>query len=402
MVSELNQTPNAMRLQIAVFGRRNHGKSSIINALSGQAVAVVSDTPGTTTDPVFKAMEIYPLGPCVLIDTAGFDDEGTLGEKRVEKTRAVLKRADAALVIFLAQQKDFSIEDEWIGQMKRENIPVIGVLNKIDLEKDIEGAAEKIAKLFDIPVCMVSGKTGEGMDKIRQKLVQAIPSDCEIPSITGHLCGAGDHVLLVAPQDIQAPKGRLILPQVQTIRDLLDNKAVVTTVTTDQLAPALKLFHKPPKLVICDSQVFSYVYRQIPESSMLTSFSVLMARFKGDIEAFYEGAEAIGRLGESDKVLIAEACSHKPLDGDIGRKKIPALLRKTVGEKLRIEVVAGHDFPGDLSPYALVIHCGGCMFNRRYVLNRVAACKQAGVPITNYGIAIAKMNGILDKIRVVE
>jgi len=397
MITTLSQTPNSMRLHIAVFGRRNNGKSSIINAISGQNTALVSSVAGTTTDPVYKPMEIYPLGPCVLIDTAGFDDVGELGEMRIQKTKEVTERTDIALIVFSPSQKEFDLELEWYNILKLRNIPVIGVINKID--KDNTASEALIKKHFNIKIIKVSALTGEGIDNIRNALIEAAPADYELSTITGHLCGEGDSVLLVMPQDIQAPKGRLILPQVQVIRDLLDLKAVVTSVTTDKLIQALAMLKEPPKLIITDSQVFSYVYEHTPRESMLTSFSVLMARYKGDIDVYKEGAEQIDNLKDTDKVLIAEACTHKPLDGDIARVKIPNMLRKKIGQSLQIDIVSGNDFPKNIKDYSLIIHCGGCMFNRKYVLSRIAICKEYGVPITNYGIAIAKMTGILDKIR---
>lgn len=400
MTNSLQQTPKGERVHIAFFGRRNNGKSSLINAITDRPAALVSDIAGTTTDPVFKSIELYPIGPCVLIDTAGFDDEGELGQMRVEKTKEIILSADAAVMVFLPGQTDFSYETEWIRRLREKNVPVCGVVNKSDLYENAADFAAELSKQFDMPVCAVSAANKTGIDNIRRQLTEIIPLELEISTITGHLCSRGDSVLLITPQDIQAPKGRLILPQVQVLRDLLDLKAVVTVATTDEMKTALSALKTPPKLIITDSQVFKYVYENKPEESLLTSFSVLLARYKGDIHAFADGAAAIDRLREGDRVLIAEACAHKPLDGDIGRVKIPAMLRKKVGDGLEIDIVSGNNFPDDLSPYSLVIHCGGCMFNRRYVINRIAACKAAGVPITNYGIAIAKISGILDKIEI--
>ncbi|RGB67573.1 [FeFe] hydrogenase H-cluster maturation GTPase HydF [Provencibacterium massiliense] len=391
-VNELNQTPNASRLHIALFGRRNSGKSSLVNALCGQQVALVSGFAGTTTDPVYKPVELYPLGPCVLIDTAGFDDEGELGRLRVEKSRQVLERTDLALLVLTAGQQDLSQEEQWLELLRAHKKPVVVAVNKSDL------STEMPALIKGLPHALVSARTGEGVALLKEKLIEAAPKDCELPSITGHLVGEGDHVLLIAPQDIQAPKGRLILPQVQTIRDLLDLRACVSVATTDKLAQALSLYREPPALIITDSQAFGEVYPLCPKGTRLTSFSVLMARYKGDIEEYVRGAAALDTLCENDKVLILEACSHEPLDGDIGRVKIPAALRKRVGQGLSIEVRRGADIPQDLTPYALVVHCGGCMFNRAHVLSRIAKCKEQGVPITNYGILLAKLGGILDKV----
>lgn len=399
-VNPLNQTPNASRLHITLLGRRNAGKSSLVNALSGQNTALVSDTAGTTTDPVYKPMELHPLGPCVLIDTAGFDDEGTLGALRVGKTREVLDQTDLAVIVLTAGQTDTSLEAEWLGTLQSRHIPVVAAVNKADCLPSCQAAgANCIPPLAaSIPHVLLSARSGEGIDQLKEALVSAAPKDFELESITGHLAGEGDHVLLVAPQDIQAPKGRLILPQVQVIRDLLDHHAAVSIVSTDQLDHALTLYKAPPKLIITDSQVFSYVYDRCPEGTKLTSFSVLLARYKGDIDLYVRGAAAVDTLRETDRVLILEACSHNPLDGDIGRIKIPALLRKKAGAGLSIDVRSGKDIPDDLSPYALAVHCGGCMFNRSHVLSRIGRCVEQGVPVTNYGILIAKLSGILDKV----
>lgn len=390
----LNQTPSASRLHIGIFGRRNSGKSSLINALTNQQTALVSEVAGTTTDPVQKAIELHPIGPCVLIDTAGFDDEGELGQMRIQRTEQMLSKTDLAILVITTEQTDFSMEQDWINQLKEKQIPVLIAINKIDIKQSIPDWVSRY------PHCAISALQKQGIDTLKQQIIQSAPKNFELASITAHLVGENDLVLLVMPQDIQAPKGRLILPQVQTTRDLLDNRAIVVSVTTDKLISALQLLKCPPKLIITDSQVFHYVYEHCPKESMLTSFSVLMARYKGDIDTFLEGAKAIDKLSEQDKVLILEACSHNPLDGDIGRIKIPALLRKKVGQNLSIEVRSGNDIPEDLTPYSLVVHCGGCMFNRAYVLSRTAICKQQQVPITNYGILIAKLGGILDKIQV--
>lgn len=390
----LQDTPRADRMHIALFGKRNSGKSSLINALTGTPVALVSDTPGTTTDPVSKAIEIAPIGPCMLIDTAGFDDEGQLGAMRVEKTKEVLARTDLAILVVSGADDDFTEEEAFLSTLQKQKTPAIIAINKSDLGTRVPAFAAKY------PHCLVSAKDGSGISQLKTLLIQNAPESYELASITAHLVEKGDHVLLVAPQDINAPKGRLILAQVQTIRDLLDNHAVVTIVTAGELEASLKLLKAPPKLIITDSQVFPYVYERCPKESQLTSFSVLMARYKGDIDTFLEGVKALDRLKESDTVLILEACSHNPLDGDIGRIKIPTLLRKKVGQGLKVEVRSGNDIPADLRPYALVIHCGACMFNRRHVLSRIAMCEAAGVPITNYGIILAALGGILPKITV--
>ena len=389
----LNNTPSADRLHIALFGRRNSGKSSLINALTGQDTALVSDIPGTTTDPVSKAMELHGIGPCVLIDTPGFDDEGTLGEMRIERTLKAIERTDIALL--LCEENDLQVEKEWMQQLQAKNIPVILILNKADIRKGISPNLEK--ELGQKPL-LISAKERQGMEDIRIAILEKLPQDFEQPSITGELVGEGDLVLLVMPQDIQAPKGRLILPQVQTMRELLDKKCLIMSCTTDKLKQTLQTLASPPKLIITDSQVFKTVYEQKPEESMLTSFSVLMAGYKGDICRFIEGASAIDRLTEKSCVLIAEACAHAPMTEDIGRVKIPRLLKNKIGEGLRIDMASGSDFPKDLSKYDLIIHCGACMFNRKHVMNRLESASAQQVPMTNYGITLAHLMGILDKI----
>ncbi len=389
----LNNTPTANRLHIALFGRRNSGKSSLINALTGQDTALVSDIPGTTTDPVSKAMELHGIGPCVIIDTPGFDDEGILGEMRIERTLKAIERTDIALL--LCEETNLQEEAVWIQQLKAKNIPVILILNKTDIRKDISSLIEQ--ELGQKPL-LVSAKEKKGMEDIRLAILEKLPQDFEQPSITGDLVSENDLVLLVMPQDIQAPKGRLILPQVQTMRELLDKKCLVMSCTTDKLPKTLQALARPPKLIITDSQVFKTVYEQKPAESLLTSFSVLMAGYKGDIRQFIEGASAIDQLTESSRVLIAEACAHAPMTEDIGRVKIPRLLRKKIGEGLQIDMVSGSDFPKDLSGYDLIIHCGACMFNRKHVMNRLESASTQQIPMTNYGITLAHLMGILDKI----
>ena len=389
----LNHTPTANRLHIALFGRRNSGKSSLINALTGQDAALVSDIPGTTTDPVNKAMELHGIGPCVIIDTPGFDDEGTLGEMRIERTLKAIERTDIALL--LCEENNLQEEAAWMQQLKVKNIPVILILNKADIRKDISSLIEQ--ELGEKPL-LVSAKEKRGMEDIRLAILEKLPQDFEQPSITGNLVSENDLVLLVMPQDIQAPKGRLILPQVQTMRELLDKKCLVMSCTTDKLPQTLQALARPPKLIITDSQVFKTVYEQKPVESLLTSFSVLMAGYKGDIRQFIEGASAIDRLTENSRVLIAEACAHAPMTEDIGRVKIPRLLRKKIGEGLQIDMVSGSDFPKDLSGYDLIIHCGACMFNRKHVMNRLENASSQQIPMTNYGITLAHLMGILDKI----
>ena len=392
----LTNTPSANRLHIAIFGKRNSGKSSLINAITGQEIALVSDVAGTTTDPVYKAMEIHGIGPCMLIDTAGFDDTGRLGEQRVEKTRQAMDKTDVAIVLFGDCYTDH--EQRWIEELNKRKIPVIAVINKGDLLENIPEISQHVWEKFGLKPIVTSALSRSGIRELIDQLIRALPEDFEQKSITAHLVHKDDVVLLVMPQDIQAPKGRLILPQVQTIRDLLDNKCVVVSTTTDELDTALVALAKPPALIITDSQAFSTVYSKKPPESRLTSFSVLFAAYKGDLAEFVQGAAAIGSLTEHSRVLIAEACTHAPLQEDIGRVKIPRALRKRFGEGLRVDLVSGPDFPDDLTPYDLVIHCGACMFNRKHVLTRVELAREQKVPITNYGVALAYLTGILDKI----
>ncbi|ACL77395.1 [FeFe] hydrogenase H-cluster maturation GTPase HydF [Ruminiclostridium cellulolyticum] len=392
----LTNTPGANRLHIALFGRRNSGKSSLINTITGQDIALVSEIAGTTTDPVYKAMELHPIGPVMFIDTAGFDDVGTLGELRIEKTRKVIDKTDIAIVIF--SETELSMEKEWMNELKKRKIPVIPIINKADILNNTDDIKKQVEETLGLMPIIISAKEKTGLDKVREELIRAVPEDFEVSSITAHLVNEGDFVLLVMPQDIQAPKGRLILPQVQVIRDLLDLKCIVMSVTTDKLENALKAMSGPPKLIITDSQVFDKVYAKKPEESLLTSFSVLFAEYKGDISAYIKGAEAIDALTENSAVLIAEACTHAPLSEDIGRVQLPRLLREKIGKGLTVDIVSGSDFPKDLSKYSLVIQCGCCMFNRKYVLSRIESAKAQNVRICNYGIAIAKLRGILEKV----
>lgn len=392
----LNQTPRSNQLHIGIFGKRNSGKSTLINAITGQDVSLISDTPGTTTDPVYKTMEIFGIGPCVLIDTAGFDDDGELGLMRVEKTKQALDKTDVALIVICSNTID--VEKEWIDKCKKRGIPFIIIINKIDELKDTDEIYDSIFDVTGETPLLVSAKDRTGIDKIKDEIIRKLPEEYEAKSITGDLVEEGDVVVLVMPQDIQAPKGRLILPQVQTIRDLLDHKCMIMSCTTDKFKETLDSLKNPPKLIITDSQVFPQVYENKPEESLLTSFSVLFARHKGDIKYFVEGAKQIGKLDENSRVLIAEACTHAPLEEDIGREKIPGMLRKRISPNLRIDMVSGSDFPEDLSAYDLIIHCGACMFNKKHVMSRVEKAKAQEVPVTNYGVTIAYLIGILDKV----
>ncbi len=396
VVNGLNNTPRSERLHIALFGRRNVGKSSLINALTGQQIAIVSDIPGTTTDPVSKSMEILPLGPCVLIDTAGFDDSGAVGDLRTERTREVIKQVDIAIIV----TDGTSLDDEaaWATLLKQANVPFVAVLNKVDLQKEAPTALlADIAKRLGCDVIPVSALQRTGLDLLRQTLAGLMP-ESENQSLTGSLAQAGDTVLLVMPQDPQAPKGRLILPQVQTLRDLMDKGCIAICCTTEDIDRTLAALKEPPHLIITDSQVFDIVEKKKPEGSLLTSFSVLMAAHKGNIRFFVRSAMTIDRLTEQSRVLIAEACTHAPLAEDIGREKIPRMLRQRVGQGLTVDIVAGKDFPPDVTSYDLVIHCGGCMFNRKFMLSRVEQCRRQGTPMTNYGITIAHIKGILGKV----
>ena len=395
----MNETPASERIHIAIAGKRNSGKSSLLNMMTGQRLAIVSDVPGTTTDPVSKAIEINPLGPCVLIDTAGFDDDGTLGEDRVGQTRKIFGKADA--VIMVCSDTDMAQEMQWKKMADDKGIPTVWVLGKSDaytadeLEKMIRIMTEKTGER-PVPV---SALTGKGQDKLTAALQEKLGSKMQAErTILGNMVKEGDAVLLVMPQDKQAPKGRLILPQAQTIRELLERKCIITCCVPESMSEAIGKLSAAPDLIITDSQVFDLVYGNKPAESRITSFSVLFARYKGDIDYFVKSAEKIKELKDGDRILIAEACTHAPLSEDIGREKIPMMLRKKSGCRLDIDIVSGSDFPDDLSGYALVIHCGGCMFNRQHIMNRVERARSQGVPMTNYGITIAFLRQILDKI----
>ena len=411
MAGTLNETPSSNRLHIGIFGKTNSGKSAFINAFTGQEVSIVADVSGTTTDPVYKAMEVHPLGPCTIIDTAGFDDDTQLGEKRLEKTKLAAEKTELAVILFAGERQTLDTENvdaeitfdmkeelHWYHFFKEKNTPVLLVVNKADVRTDAQEFLAQIKNETGEEALLVSAKTGEGMAQVKEALTRKIPENYGSQQITGSLVGEEDLVLLVMPQDIQAPKGRLILPQVQTIRELLDKKCLVMSVTTDKLEAVLKVLNEPPKLIITDSQVFGYVYEHKPAESMLTSFSVLFAAYKGDLPYYVEGAKQIDALTANSKVLIAECCTHAPLSEDIGRVKIPRMLKKRFGETLTVDIVSGMDFPQDLSDYDLIIQCGACMFNRKYVMSRIDRAREQEVPMTNYGVTIAHLTGILDKI----
>lgn len=406
----LNETPRAERLHIGIYGRRNNGKSSLINAITGQNISLVSDFAGTTTDPVYKSMELYGIGPVVFIDTAGFDDEGELGQMRVDRTLDAVNKTDIAIVVLSDEniigdknndiKLDIEIEKEWISKLKKAKVPYLVVINKIDKisNENLQSSVGKISDELKIKPILTSAVDKKGIEFIREELIRLLPEEYYMRSITGKIVKDGDTVLLVMPQDIQAPKGRLILPQVQTIRDLLDNKCLVLCATADTMDSMISKLVSPPDLIITDSQIFGEVYNKKPKESRLTSFSVLFADFKGDIDYYKESVKAIENLTENSRVLIAEACTHAPLEEDIGRVKIPNRLKKKIGKGLTFDIVAGRDFPKDLSKYDLIIHCGGCMFNRKYVLSRIEAAKEQNIPMTNYGVVMAYLAGIIDKI----
>ena len=394
----MNDTPNSNRTHIAIFGRTNAGKSSIINAITNQNVAIVSDKAGTTTDPVKKAIEINRIGACVIVDTAGFDDNGDLGLLRIEKTKKIAESTDIALLVFDCgceniEKEDYLLELKWKNQLSEFGIPIIAVINKIDLNQNYKIVEQNIKEIFDIDCVSISVNKKINIDILIETIKNNISKEDEI-SIVGHIIKEDDIVLLVMPQDIQAPKGRLILPQVQTIRDILDNKAIVIGATFDKFENALKSLNKPPKVIITDSQVFKEVEKLKPKESALTSFSVLFARYKGDEKIYKKGADFIDNLNKKSKILIAESCTHIPLEGDIGRVKIPNMLKNKFGFAFDIDYTTGEDFPSDLSKYDLIIHCGGCMGTRKHILNRIRLCEKQNKPITNYGMAIAKINGV--------
>ena len=394
-MSELNKTPNANRLHIAIFGKRNMGKSTLINAITNQNIAIVSDYAGTTTDPVYKAMEILPIGPVVLIDTAGFDDEGALGELRIEKTLEVIKKTDIALLV--VDSKGFSYFDvNIINKLKETNTPFIVVLNKSDLNDSNCIFLEEL-KTEDYIFTQVSAKEKIRIEELKNLIIKHSPKSFEQPSILGELINHGDHVVLVTPIDTGMPKGRLILPQVQMIRDILDNDAIVHQCKEKELRYLLDSLKIKPKLVITDSQVFSSVSADTPEDIALTSFSILFAKYKGDLFKLVEGAKALKNLKAGDKVLIAEACTHHAQPDDIGTVKIPRWIKSHINSDIIFEFTSGRDYPDNLHEYKLVIHCGACTLNRKEMLNRIESSLEKGTPIINYGLCIAYLHGIFER-----
>lgn len=384
------------RTHIAILGRCNAGKSTLVNRITGQDVSIVSDTRGTTTDPVQKAIEINGLGAAIIIDTPGIDDDTLLGNERVARIGKVLDKTDIAVVLLTSEECDAEIH--LIEECRVREIPVLVALAHIDRIADYPTLQATLSKRLGQEVMAISARTGEGIEHLIEKIVTLRPTEERL--ITEGLCQAGDCVLLVMPQDKSAPKGRLIQPQVQTIRELLDRGCTPICCTPDRMSQALEALATPPRLIITDSQAFAEVYKLKPEASVLTSFSILFARYKGDIHLFTEGVRALDTLTASSRILIAEACTHTPQHEDIGRVKLPRLLRKRFGETLQIDIVSGSDYPDDLTPYDLVIHCGACMFNRKHVLSRIERARQQSVPITNYGVILAALTGILDRVTV--
>lgn len=389
-------TPKGLRLHIGLFGRRNVGKSSLLNAITRQNVSIVSEFAGTTTDPVEKPMELLPLGPVLFIDTAGIDDVGALGELRVGKTRQVFDRTDLGVIV--AEPPTWSdFEERILDELASRQIPMLVVFNKCDVAMPDAAVVEQLAAR-KIPVVRTAAATGQGILDFRQALLENAPADfVDNPTILADLVGPGELAIMVVPIDKEAPKGRLILPQVQSIRDLLDHDSYCMVVKERELRRALEQLKSPPKLVVTDSQAFLKVAADTPRDVLMTSFSILFARFKGDLITQVEGALAVDSLKAGDRILVAEACSHHPIGEDIGRVKIPRWLTQYVGGKLAFEHVQGHDFPHDLSPYKLIIHCGACMWNRREMLGRIMRCRQASKPITNYGLIIGFSLGILER-----
>lgn len=384
----LNDTPSGERVHIGFFGRRNAGKSSVVNAVTGQELSVVSDVKGTTTDPVSKAMELLPLGAVVIIDTPGFDDEGALGELRVKKTKQILNRTDIAVLVIDSTVGMTETEHQLVRLFKDKDIPYIIAYNKSDILNKSVGSENEIS---------VSAADKTNIQELKEKIAALVRTDNSDKRIVGDLISEEDVIVLVTPIDEAAPKGRIILPQQQTLRDILDAGAIAAVTKEFQLETTLKKLSSKPKMVITDSQAFAMVSKIVPGDIPLTSFSILMARYKGFLETAVAGAAAIPMLKDGDRVLISEGCTHHRQCGDIGSVKLPALLKKTTGKNLNICLTSGREFPEDLSPYSLVIHCGGCMLNEREVTYRRKTAEDQEVPFTNYGIALAYMNGILKR-----
>ena len=401
----LNNTPSSERLHIGIFGKRNAGKSSLINALTGQSLAIVSDVKGTTTDPVLKSMELLPLGPVVIIDTPGLDDEGDLGILRIQKAYQMLNKTDIAVLVVDASVGMTDEDDKILNRIKEKEIPYVVVMNKADL---ISASANVVIgnamQTPDTPVTnhennvlFFSTATGQNIHELKERIANLVPQDSNQKTIVGDLIQPMDFILLVVPVDKAAPKGRLILPQQQTIRDILDHDAVSIVVKDSDLKETLDKLSQKPDLVITDSQVFGKVAKEVPNDVPLTSFSILFARYKGNLKTVVHGARTLDTLENGDKILISEGCTHHRQCGDIGTEKLPKMLLKHSGKKLNFEFTSGTEFPSELTSYQLIIHCGGCMLNEREMKYRLKCAEDAGVPITNYGTAIAHMTGILER-----
>jgi len=390
------ETPRSVRLHVAIFGKRNAGKSSLINAITNQELAVVSPISGTTTDPVFKAMEISPIGPITLIDTAGIDDEGELGKLRVKKTMQVLAKTDLMLLVIAADSQPQKWDEVILEEAQKRCIPIIGVISKVDIS-----TGDMVEQWFmskALPYCRIDSNAKTNIDKLKELIVTNYPQDYMPSTIIGDLISEKDTIILVTPVDTGAPKSRMILPQMQVLRDALDAGACVMVVREHELQAALDNLKNMPRLVVTDSQVFDFVSRIVPENVPLTSFSILFARYKGDLREFLNGVKAIDTLKPGDKVLIAEACTHYPSHEDIGRVKIPKWLENKVGGNLNFTWAVASDFSENLGDYKLVVHCGACMINRTELLARLDKCKDLNVPVVNYGILIGYMTGILNRV----
>lgn len=393
----MQDTPKGNRIHIAFFGKRNAGKSSIINAFANQQVSIVSNIAGTTTDPVYKAMELFPIGPIMLIDTAGLDDEGYIGNLRIEKTKEIMDKTDIAVIVMDCKNKDFQYEMYLKEELGKRKIPMVITLNKIDESDNLEEAISMAKEQLDNNIVPISALQKENIDKLKEKIIEQIPSNNETTLLEG-IVEKKDLVLLITPQDLQAPKGRLILPQVQVLRDILDKGAMAMVLKDTELKEGLKNLYKKPDLVITDSQIFNKVKDMIPIDIKLTSFSILMARYKGDIKLLIEGAKSISSLKPGDNILISEACTHHSLKGDIAKEKIPKLLKKKIGGEINIDFSSGGDFTKNIEKYKLIIHCGGCMLNKKQMVNRLNKAREKNIPITNFGVVLAYLNGILDRV----
>ena len=392
----METAPRGTRMHIAIFGRRNAGKSSLINALTDQEVAIVSKIPGTTTDPVFKSMEILPIGPCVLIDTAGIDDTGELGSRRIERTMWVLRKTDVALIVVDPESGFDNYELDLIERLQRFEIPAIGVINKVDVHPEVALLKRKMSA-SGLPVLEISALKKLGVEELKKLIIENEPKDWIKHTVLGDIISAGDVVVLVVPIDSSAPKNRIILPQVQTIRDVLDHNAITFVTKETELPLTLQKLKQKPKIVITDSQAVREAVRATPPDVLFTTFSILFARYKGDLRALVDGAAAIERLKPGDFVLVAEACTHHTQAEDIGKVKIPRWLCQFAGGNLNFTWLRGGDFGEDLSHYKLIVHCGACMINRKEMLYRISRAQESGVPIVNYGVLIAYVNGYLHR-----